>query len=86
MARIFITGSTDGLGGPASETFLGAGHQVIVHARTVRRLEAVRELLDRGAVGVVGVLAVLSQVRDLATQVNELGIPDAVVHSAGVPS
>jgi NAD(P)-dependent dehydrogenase (short-subunit alcohol dehydrogenase family) len=84
VARIFITGSTDGLGRQASETLLAAGHQVIVHARTVERLEAVRDLLGRGAGGVVGDLAVLSQVRDVASQVNELGVPDAVIHNAGV--
>ena len=34
MAHILITGSADGLGRAAAETLLGAGHQVIVHARS----------------------------------------------------
>jgi NAD(P)-dependent dehydrogenase (short-subunit alcohol dehydrogenase family) len=84
MARVFITGSTDGLGRRAAETLLAAGHHVIVHARTLDRLEAVREPLEGGAEAVVGDLAVMSQVRDVAAQVNELGTLDAVIHNAGV--
>ncbi|MDQ4047378.1 MAG: short-chain dehydrogenase, partial [Actinomycetota bacterium] len=34
MARILITGSTDGLGLAAAETLLGEGHDVLVHARS----------------------------------------------------
>ena len=41
MARIFITGSADGLGRAAAETLLGDGHEVIVHARSAERLAAV---------------------------------------------
>jgi NAD(P)-dependent dehydrogenase (short-subunit alcohol dehydrogenase family) len=57
MARIFITGSADGLGRATATTLLGDGHDVIVHARSAQRLTAVRDLLDRGAAGVVGDLA-----------------------------
>lgn len=84
MARVFITGSSDGLGKLAAESLLGAGHQVIVHARNTERLEAVRDLLDRGASGVVGDLADLSEVRDVAAGVNDIGVPDAVIHNAAV--
>ena len=54
MARIFITGSADGLGRAAAETLLGDGHEVIVHARSAERLTAVTALIDRGASAVVG--------------------------------
>jgi NAD(P)-dependent dehydrogenase (short-subunit alcohol dehydrogenase family) len=84
MARIFITGSADGLGRAAADALLRGGHQVIVHARTRARLGAVRDLLDRGASGVVGDLAVIAEVRDLAAEVNALGVLDAVIHNAGV--
>src|SRR5262245_43436010 len=84
MARVFITGSADGLGKMAAEALLRDGHRVIVHARSSARLPAVRALVDRGADGVGGVLAVMAEVRDLATEVNELGDLDAVIHNAGV--
>ena len=86
MARIFITGSADGLGRAAAQTLLGNGHEVIVHARSVERLAAVDGLIGRGASAVVGDLADLNQTRDLANQVNELGAVDAVIHNAGVLS
>ena len=43
MARVFITGSADGLGRAAAETLLGDGHDVVVHARSADRLAAVRD-------------------------------------------
>lgn len=84
MSRIFITGSADGLGKAAANTLLGEGHGVVVHVRGPERLEAVRELVDRGAIAVVADLSDLRQTRDLAEQVNRLGRMDAVIHNAGI--
>jgi NAD(P)-dependent dehydrogenase (short-subunit alcohol dehydrogenase family) len=84
MSRIFITGSADGLGWAAAQTLLDAGHEVVVHARNADRLAAVSHLVHRGAVPVVGDLADLDQTRDVAEQVNRLGLMDAVIHNAGV--
>lgn len=84
MARIFITGSTDGLGRAAAQSLLGDGHHVVVHARSVGRLAAVEDLLDCGVLSVVGDLSDIGQTRDVADQVNRLGPMDAVVHNAGV--
>jgi NAD(P)-dependent dehydrogenase (short-subunit alcohol dehydrogenase family) len=86
MARIFITGSTDGLGRAAAQTLLGDGHEVIVHARSAERLAAVNDLIDGGASAVVGDLADLDQTRAVADQVNQLGRVDAVIHNAGIYS
>jgi NAD(P)-dependent dehydrogenase (short-subunit alcohol dehydrogenase family) len=55
--RISITGSADGLGRATAQTLLDDGHEVVVHARSEARLAAVSELVDRGAVPVVGDLA-----------------------------
>jgi NAD(P)-dependent dehydrogenase (short-subunit alcohol dehydrogenase family) len=86
MTRVFITGSADGLGRAAAHTLLDDGHEVVVHARSPERLAAVRDLLDRGAAGVVGDLSDLEQTRDLAAQVDRLGRMDAVIHNAGIVS
>lgn len=86
MARIFITGSADGLGRAAAKTLLADGHQVVVHVRGQERLDAVQELLSGGAQVVVGDLADLQQTKDVADQVNRLGTMDAVIHNAGVYS
>jgi NAD(P)-dependent dehydrogenase (short-subunit alcohol dehydrogenase family) len=84
VARIFITGSADGLGRAAAQTLLDGGHEVVVHARTSDRLAAVRDLVDRGAAAVVGDLSDDEQTRGVADQVNDLGRMDAVIHNAGV--
>jgi NAD(P)-dependent dehydrogenase (short-subunit alcohol dehydrogenase family) len=84
--RIFITGSAGGLGRAAAQTLLGAGHDVIVHARSAERLAAVGGLIGRGASAVVGDLADLDETRAVADQVNRLGQVDAVIHNAGVSS
>jgi NAD(P)-dependent dehydrogenase (short-subunit alcohol dehydrogenase family) len=84
MARVFITGSADGLGRAAAQTLLDDGHEVVVHVRNRDRLAAVRELVERGAAAVVGDLADPEQTRGVAGQVSELGRMDAVIHNAGV--
>lgn len=86
MSRIFITGSADGLGYAAAENLLADGHEVVAHVRSPQRLEAVKPLIDQGAQVVVGDLAHLNAMQDVAAQVNKLGQMDAVIHNAGVYS
>jgi len=84
MSRIFITGSADGLGRAAAGTLLADGHEVVLHVRGRQRLDAVQDLLNRGARAVVGDLSDQGQAEDVAAQVNRLGRMDAVIHNAGV--
>ncbi len=83
MARVFITGSADGLGRNAAEALLADGHEVVLHARSSERLKAVADLRERGAYAVAGDLSDLAATRDLAEQLNSLGRMDAVIHNAG---
>jgi NAD(P)-dependent dehydrogenase (short-subunit alcohol dehydrogenase family) len=85
VARVFITGSADGLGRATAKTLLDAGHEVVVHVRNENRRSAVDDLVGRGDV-VVGDLSSLDQTRDIARDVNRLGPMDAVIHNAGVYS
>lgn len=84
MRRVFITGSTDGLGRGAAETLIKEGHQVILHARFRERAAALADLVPRAAGVVIGDLASAVQTRSLADQVNKLGRMDAVIHNAGI--
>jgi NAD(P)-dependent dehydrogenase (short-subunit alcohol dehydrogenase family) len=84
MRRVFITGSTDGLGRGAAETLIADGHQVVLHARTKERAASLAELAPKAAGLVVGDLASAAQTRSLAEQVNKLGRMDAVIHNAGI--
>lgn len=85
-SRVFITGSSDGLGLAAAQTLLSQGHEVVVHVRSQARMAAVQALVEQGAKATIGDLSDIAQVRDLARQVNELGRMDAVIHNAGILS
>jgi NAD(P)-dependent dehydrogenase (short-subunit alcohol dehydrogenase family) len=86
MARIFVTGSADGLGRATADTLLTDGHDVIVHARNHDRARALSELVDRGAELVVADLSQRQEVLDAARQLDEGPAIDAVIHNAGVYS
>ena len=84
MARIFITGSADGLGQLAARALIAQGHQVVLHARNEMRGQ---EALDKvsGAENVVAAdLGTIAGTKQLAAKVNALGEFDAVIHNAGV--
>jgi NAD(P)-dependent dehydrogenase (short-subunit alcohol dehydrogenase family) len=84
MARIFITGSADGLGQLAARELIHLGHQVVLHARNAERgREAIRKVPQSETV-VTGDLSNIEETKNLAREVNELGIFDAVIHNAGV--
>ena len=84
MPRIFITGSTDGLGRAAAGALMGEGHDVVLHARTRERAAALSDLAPNAAGVVIGDLSSAAETRDLAGQVNRIGRMDAVIHNAGV--
>jgi NAD(P)-dependent dehydrogenase (short-subunit alcohol dehydrogenase family) len=84
MARIFITGSTDGLGRAAAGALIRDGHDVVLHARTRERAAALSDLAPDVAGIVTADLASAAQTRELAGQVNQIGQMDAVIHNAGV--
>lgn len=84
MRRVFITGSTDGLGRDAAETLIKEGHQVVLHARSKERAVALADLAPRAAGVVTGDLASAAETRSLAEQVNKIGRMDAVIHNAGI--
>ena len=86
MARIFITGSTDGLGRAAAQALIKKGHQVVLHARSPERAAALDELAHRSAGVVTGDLSRASDTRHVANQVNAIGRMDAVIHNAGAYS
>jgi len=84
MSRVFITGSTDGLGLAAARKLIEEGHAVILHARSRDRAAAFADLAPRSATVVIGDLSSSAETHDLAQQVNALGSMDAVIHNAGV--
>ena len=86
MSRVFVTGSVSGLGRAAAAELLSGGHEVVIHGRDRGRLAEAADLVERGAVAVVGDLSDPTGPKAVAEQVNELGHMDSVIHNAGVYS
>jgi len=84
MARIFITGSADGLGLMAAEILARQGHAVTLHARNDHRAEDARRTLPSADAVVTGDLATIAGMRRVAEGANALDRFDAVIHNAGV--
>ena len=84
MARVFITGSSDGLGKMAAQLLIEQGHNVVLHARNESRGKEVMAAVPGAEAVVVGDLASVQQTRKVAEQVNSLGTFDAVIHNAAV--
>ncbi len=86
MARIFITGSTDGLGRAAARTLIDEGHEVVLHARSRERASTFDDIASRSAGVIIGDLGRAVDIRSVAVQVNAIGPMDAVIHNAGISS
>jgi len=84
MARIFITGSADGLGRMAAELLIEQGHRVVLHARSQARADETKRNVPEAEAVVIGDLGTIAQTRKVAEQVNALGAFDAVIHNAAV--
>jgi len=84
MARIFITGSSDGLGLTAAQLLVEQGHSVVLHARSQQRADETKNKLTAAESVVIGDLTSIAQTRHVADQVNKLGTFDAVIHNAGI--
>lgn len=84
MARIFITGSSDGLGLAAARSLLADGHELVLHARSAGRAEELRGVSPQALGIVTGDLASADETRAVADQVNAIGRMDAIIHNAGI--
>jgi NAD(P)-dependent dehydrogenase (short-subunit alcohol dehydrogenase family) len=84
MAKILVTGSSDGLGLMTGRLLAEKGHGVVLHARSEARAEAVRAALPQAEAVLVGDLSTLEVMRDVADQANGQGRFNAVIHNVGI--
>jgi NAD(P)-dependent dehydrogenase (short-subunit alcohol dehydrogenase family) len=84
MARVFITGSADGLGLMAAQLLVSNGHRVVLHARSPSRAKEALAAVPGAERTVFGDLSSIEECRHIAENVNKLGTFDAVLHNAGV--
>jgi NAD(P)-dependent dehydrogenase (short-subunit alcohol dehydrogenase family) len=84
MARILITGSSEGLGLMAGRLLAEQGHTVVLHARNDARASDARQALPSANAVLTGDLSTIAAMRDVADQANQSGRFDAVIHNVGV--
>jgi NAD(P)-dependent dehydrogenase (short-subunit alcohol dehydrogenase family) len=84
MARVLITGSSEGLGLMAAQLLFDEGHAVTLHARNEQRGDDARRALPGAEDVVIGDVESIAGMRQVAEQANALGRYDAVIHNAGI--
>ena len=84
MARIFITGSTDGLGFLAARALIEEGHQLVLHARNAEKQHQTRNKIPEAEKVLIADLSSIEETKQLARDVNAMGRFDAIIHNAGV--
>ena len=70
MARVFITGSADGLGLMAARLLVEQGHDVTLHARNDARARDAMSALPGARGVVIGDLSSIEETRGVAKQAN----------------
>jgi NAD(P)-dependent dehydrogenase (short-subunit alcohol dehydrogenase family) len=84
MARVMITGSSDGLGLMAARLLVDDGHAVTLHARNEQRGEDARQALPAADHVVIGDIENIAGMHQVADQTNALDRYDAIIHNAGI--
>jgi NAD(P)-dependent dehydrogenase (short-subunit alcohol dehydrogenase family) len=84
MARIFITGSSDGLGQLTATALVAQRHEVVLHARNEKRAQEALDKVPGAGTVLTADLGDILETKQLAAKVNALGNFDAVIHNAGV--
>lgn len=84
MVRIFITGSSAGLGQLAAKSLIEQEHQVVLHARNEKRAQDAMDNVPNSEAVLIGDLSSINETKQLAEDVNALGRFDAIIHNAGV--
>src|SRR5690554_1291413 len=84
VARVFVTGSAQGIGAETARQLLDLGHQVVLHARNEERGRAARAANPGAAAVVVGDFEHLDEVRALAAAADAHGPYDVIIHNGGI--
>ena len=73
MARIFITGSADGLGNMVATLLINQGHQVVLHARDAARGQQALSKVPGAEKVLSADLSSVEETKQLAAEVNAMG-------------
>ncbi|UPK95895.1 hypothetical protein LCI18_006830 [Fusarium solani-melongenae] len=86
MVRVFITGSSDGIGQAAAKLLAEQGHQVTLHARNADRAASAQAAIPKAKAVLIGDLSSMAETKKLAQEANAAGPFDAIIHNAGIYS
>jgi NAD(P)-dependent dehydrogenase (short-subunit alcohol dehydrogenase family) len=84
MSRIFITGSSDGLGLAAAQYLLKKGHTIVLHARNPTRALDAQKACPSAESCLIGDLSSITATKKLAEDINASGPFDAIIYNAGL--
>jgi NAD(P)-dependent dehydrogenase (short-subunit alcohol dehydrogenase family) len=84
MARVFITGSSDGLGLMAAKLLIEQGHDVVLHGRNDERCRDACAAAPGAKGAVLGDFSTIAGAKSVAERVNRLGRFNAVIHNTGI--
>jgi len=84
MSRVFVTGSSSGLGMMTATLLVEKGHDVVLHARDQEKAELAARTLPQASAVVLGDVASIRETRMLAEAANRNGPYDAVIHNVGI--
>src|SRR3569623_311189 len=84
MARVFITGSSDGLGLMAARRLAAEGHDLVLHARNDQRARDTWMALPDAEAILIGDLSTMAGMRHVAQQANARCPYHAVIYNAAV--
>ena len=84
MAKIFITGSSDGLGLLTAKELVTMEHQVVLHARNDDRAKSAKKQVPGAEDIVTGDLSNMDETKRLAEKANKLGPFNVIIHNAGI--
>jgi short-subunit dehydrogenase len=82
MSKIFITGSSDGIGLETAKQLINLGHKVTLHARDEKKAKELESKLDTKTL--IADLNSLEETKKLTQEINNLDRFDTIIHNAGV--
>ncbi|MFI5838160.1 SDR family NAD(P)-dependent oxidoreductase [Catenuloplanes sp. NPDC051500] len=84
MARVFITGSSTGIGQAAAVALIAQGHEVVLHARNEQRAAEAARQTPGATETVIGDLSSFAETHELARNAEKFGPYDTIVLNAGI--
>jgi NAD(P)-dependent dehydrogenase (short-subunit alcohol dehydrogenase family) len=84
MVRVFITGSSDGIGLAAAKALCDGGHEVVLHARNAERAKQASDVVPQAKGCLIGNLSSISETKQLAEEANKIGKFDAIIRECSI--